>query len=81
MSEGVRKNGPVGRIQANDSDIGPNAVLTYSLAQGDRTFFQMVTIPPDKDSGGLNQGELRIFAVSRKAFINKILLLLEIDNK
>ena len=63
MSEGVKKNGWVGQIQANDSDIGLNAVLTYSLAQGDRTFFQMVTIPP-KSGSDLNIGELRIFAVS-----------------
>ena len=65
MSENNQKDGYVGTIQANDSDIGSNALLRYSLAEGDRTHFQMVTI---SSPGKLDQGELRVFAVSRKIF-------------
>lgn len=49
--------GEVGRIQAYDADIGPNAVLTYTLDSADTVYFQM-----DKDEQK-NQGILKVFQV------------------
>ena len=57
MSEKTKDGGTVGVIQANDSDIGINAALTYSLDVNDRSYFAMSSVD--------NQGRLSIFSVSQ----------------
>lgn len=55
MSEN-QKSGEVFRVGATDADIGNNAKLTYSLAQSDRRFFQVVTVD--------NMGSILVYMVS-----------------
>lgn len=54
MSENL-KSGEVFRVGATDADMGNNAKLTYTLAQDDRVFFQVITID--------NMGSILVYEV------------------
>ena len=62
----VRIVGEFGRIRAYDKDIGPNAVLTYTLASKDTVYFDM-----DKDEA-LNEGVLKVYQVKWSLNIEKM---------
>ena len=49
--------GPVVTVSATDNDIDENARLTYTLEEGDRSYFSIETMPP-------NAGVLTVFRVS-----------------